>query len=189
MNLWSGYIGLATAFVILATVVMWFFINSRGRIVIKALLIPATVWYGLVLYYTVPNLMGWPTSDSIPDNSHVVAVSVKEPNPRYNETGAIYFWVSTKSETGETSLTSLERLNPKKVFSYESPTDPRAYKLPYSREMHKAIVEAQRRSEEMQGSLMRIKKRGSQGDRSGSMEDSLAALEFEIVNPVVYLPK
>ena len=75
------------------------------------------------------------------------------------------------------------------ILRYGTPNDPRAYKLPYSREMHKAIVAAQRRSEGMQGSLMKVRKRGTQGGKSGNMEESRAALEFEIINPVVLLPK
>ena len=96
MDMWSGYIGLSVAFVIISAIVLWFSIRTPGKIIIKAMLIPVTVWYGLVLYYSVPNLMGWPISESIPENSQVLAARIKEPDPKLNDAGAIYLWVDIK---------------------------------------------------------------------------------------------
>ena len=94
MGMWSGYTGLTIAFVLISAIVLWFSIRTPGQIIIKAMLIPVTVWYGLVLYYSVPNLMGWPISQSIPDNSQVLDIRIKEPDPKHNDPGAIYFWVN-----------------------------------------------------------------------------------------------
>jgi hypothetical protein len=127
MGVWSGYIGLSIAFVIISAIVLWFSIRTPGQIIIKAMLIPATVWYGLVLYYSVPNLMGWPISQSIPDNSQVLAIRIKEPDPKHNDAGAIYFWVNIKPGSKSPEQTVKALLNPKNVFSYTSKTQPRAY--------------------------------------------------------------
>ena len=89
MEMWSGYIGLSIAFVIISAIVLWFSIRTPGKIIIKAMLIPTTIWYGLVLFYTVPNLMGWPISKPIPDDSQVLSFLIKEPNPKHNDPGAI----------------------------------------------------------------------------------------------------
>lgn len=188
MNIWSGYIGLAIAFVILSTIILWLFINTRGRIFIKAMLIPATVWYGLVLFYSVPNLMGWPSSQSIPDNSQVLAIQIKEPNSKYHDSGAIYLWISTRPMPKSTAQTPTTWLNPKTIFTYDSTTDPRAYKLPYSRNTHKAIMQAQRQMDGIRGAQMRIKSRISKHG-SLSNEESKSPLEFEIINPIKLLPK
>jgi hypothetical protein len=186
MDIWYGYIGLAIAFVIIATIFLWFFLRTPGRIIIKVIMIPITIWYSLVLYYTIPNLMGWPTSEAIPENSQILAFRIKEPNPKHNDPGAIYFWLNTKPSSNEPNSSPAAWLNPKRVFSYNSATDPRAYQLPYSREMHKKIIESQRKARGVPGAQVRIKKKG-QGNPS--QEESKAPLEFEILNPVKLLPK
>ncbi|MGD9239804.1 MAG: hypothetical protein PVG69_07255 [Desulfobacterales bacterium] len=188
MGMWSGYIGLSIAFVIISAIVLWFSIRTPGQIIIKAILIPATVWYGLVLYYSVPNLMGWPISQSIPDNSQVLAIRIKEPDPKQNDPGAIYFWVNIKPDSKSPEQTVKALLNPQSVFSYNSRTQPRAYQLPYSREMHKAIVEAQRKAQGVPGAQLKTKKGKSKRGNPGN-DVSKAKLELEIINPVKSFPK
>lgn len=188
MELWSGYIGLTISFVIISAIVLWFAIRTPGQIIIKAMLIPVTIWYGLILYYSVPNLMGWPVSQSVPDKSHVIAVRINEPNPMHNDPGAIYFWIIVKpsSKNSEQKLAGL--FNIKNVFSSNKKTQPRAYQLPYSRKLHKAIVEAQRKSKGTPGGQIRTKKGTSKRRNSGN-DESRAPLEFEIFNSVNLLPK
>ncbi len=188
MGMWSGYIGLSIAFVIISAIVLWFSIRTPGQIIIKAILIPATVWYGLVLYYSVPNLMGWPISRTIPDNCQILATRIMEPDPKHNDPGAIYFWVDIKPGSKSPQQTLKAQLNPKSVFSHNSKTLPRAYQLPYSRELHKAIADAQRKAQGVPGAQLRTKKKGSKRGPAGSQE-SKAALELEIINPVHSLPK
>ena len=188
MNMWSGYIGLSIAFVIISTIVLWFSIRTPGQIIIKAMLIPATVWYGLVLYFAVPNLMGWPISQSIPDNSHILAIRIKEPNPKVNDPGAIYFWVDIKPSSKSPDQTLIAHLNPKGVFSYNGKNQPRAYQLPYSRKLHKAIIEAQRKAEGVPGAQLRAKQGDSKRGLTGN-DESKAPLELEIINPIKSLPK
>ena len=188
MNMWSGYICLSIAFVIISATVLWFSIRTPGRIIIKAMLIPATVWYALVLYYSVPNLMGWPISQSIPDNSQVLAIRIKEPDLKHNDPGAIYFWVDVKPGSKISEPTLMAQINPKNIFSYNSKTQPRAYQLPYSRKLHKAIVEAQRKAEAMPGAQLRTKKSDAKRGPIGN-DESQAALKLEIINPLKLFPK
>ena len=188
MDVWSGHIGLSIAFVIISAIVLWFSIRTPGQIIIKAILIPATIWYGLVLYYSVPNLMGWPVSQSIPENSQVLAIRIKEPDLKLNDPGAIYFWVNIEpvSKSPEQTLASV--LNPKNTFSYDGKTQPRAYQLPYSRKMHKAIVEAQRKAHGIRGAQIRTRI-GQRGQGNPDNQESRAKLELEIVNPVNFFSK
>jgi hypothetical protein len=186
MAIWSGYIGLAIAFLIIATIFLWFFLRTPGHIIIKVILIPVTIWYSLVLYYTIPNLMGWPTSEAIPENSQILAIRIKEPNPKLDDPGAIYFWLNTKPSSKEQNLSPAAWLNPKRVFSYNSASHPRAYQLPYSREMHKKIIENQKKAQGVPGAQVRIKKKGR---GIPGQEESKAPLEFEILNPIKLLPK
>jgi hypothetical protein len=188
MELWSGYIGLSIAFVIISAIVLWFSIRTPGQIIIKAMLIPATIWFGLVLYYTVPNLAGWPVSQPIPDNSQVLAIRINEPNPIYNDPGAIYFWVSIKPSSKSSKQKLAGLVNPKNISSINRETQPRAYQLPYSRKLHKAIVEAQRKAKGTPGGQIKTKKGTSKRRNSGN-DESRAPLEFEIVNSIKLFPK
>lgn len=188
MDVWTGYTGLSIAFVIISAIVLWFSIRTPGQIIIKAILIPATIWYGLALYYSVPNLMGWPVSQSIPDNSQVLAIRIKEPNPKLDDPGAIYFWVDIEPGSKRSEQTLAALFNPESVFSYESKRQPRAYQLPYSRKMHKAIVEARRKAQGVPGAQIRTRK-GRFNRGSSGKEESKATLELEIVNPVKFFSK
>ena len=188
MNMWYGYIGLSIAFVIIAAIVLWFSIRAPGQIIIKAMLIPATVWYSLVLYYTVPNLMGWPIPQTIPDNSQILAIRIMEPDPKHNHPGAIYFWADIKPKSKSQQQSLIAQLNPNSVFSYNSKTQPRAYQLPYSRKLHKAIVEAQRKAEGVPGAQLRTKNGGPPQGPAGNRE-SKSTLELEVINPVKSFPK
>ena len=188
MGMWSGYIGLTIAFVIISAIVLWFSIRTPGQIIIKALLIPITVWYGLVLYYSVPNLMGWPISQSIPDNSQVLDIRIKEPDPKHNDPGAIYFWVNINPDSKNSQQTLAAKLHPKNMFSYNGKSQPRAYQLPYSRKLHKAIVEAQRKAQGVPGAQLKTKNGKSKKGNTGH-EESRAPLELKIINPVKTLPK
>jgi hypothetical protein len=188
MGMWSGYIGLSIAFVIISAIVLWFAIRTPGQIIIKALLIPATVWYGLALYYSVPNLMGWPVSQTIPDNCQVIAVRIMEPDPKHSNPGAIYFWVNIKPSPKSPEQTLNAQLNPKSVFSYNSKTQPRAYQLPYSRKLHKEIVDAQRKARGVPGARLKTRKKGYKQGPVGN-DEIKSELQLEIINPIKSLPK
>lgn len=188
MTTWFGHISLAIAFVILATVVLWFFIKTPGKVVVKVLMIPATIWYGLALYYAIPNLMGWPTTQMVPDNSHVIAFRIKEPNPLTDDAGAIFIWADTQPGSETPKRERIVLLNPKTAFDYHNKIDPRTYKLPYSRQAHRAILNAQKQMSATPGSQMRIKIDSSkQGSPAHIQTES--NLNIEITNPIKLLPK
>ena len=192
MEMWTGYIGLSIAFVIISAIVLWFSIRTPGQVIIKAILIPTTIWYGLALYYTVPNLVGWPVSGSIPEDSQVLAIRINEPNPLYNDPGAIYFWVQIKPDSKSAKPKLAGLLNPKSISSDNRQNQPRAYKLPYSRKMHKAILEAQRKARGMPGAQIKTKKgtpKGSSQRGIAGLHESRAEMQFEIVNPIQLMPK
>ena len=188
MELWSGYIGLSISFVIISAIVLWFTIRTPGQIIIKAMMIPATIWYGLVLYFAVPNLMGWPISEPIPDNSHVLAIRINEPDPMTNDPGAIYVWVNIKPSSKDSEQKLVASLNPKTAFSSHKKIQPRTYQLPYSRKLHKSIVEAQRKAKGTPGAKIKTKKGVPQRGSPGT-DESPAPLEFDVVNPVMLFPK
>jgi len=189
MALWSGYIGLTIAFVLLAAVLLWVVIAARGNIMVKMVLIPMTIWYGAALYFSVQNLMGWPTARSMPENSYILAYRIREPEPRNDYPGAIFLWVSTRSPEYAENQSSFA-LIPKNVFMYRDSADPRAFRLPYSRQMHRELRQAREQMQGRPGSMLQAKKdKGGQQGQGGNKESSRSPLQFEIINPIQMLPK
>jgi hypothetical protein len=60
--------------------------------------------------------------------------------------------------------------------------------MPYSRKMHKAIVEAQRKAQGIRGAQLRTKKGKSKRGSTGN-DERKAPLELEIINPIKSFPK
>ncbi len=178
MEIWLGYSGLAVSFVILLVTILWSLIQPNMKLRYKLIIIPIFIWYSLVLYYTAPKLMGWPVDISIPAKSIVVGFNIQEPNKIRK--GGIYLWVISPKKTSEQKL--VERLDPEIIFSYAN-KEPRAFKIPYSREMHKAIIEAQKRQARQKGSVLIIGK-GEKGIDGNSM----GGLGIGVFNPIDALP-
>lgn len=117
-------------FVLLAGLLLWFVIGSRGKWYLKLPTIVFTLLFMFVVWYSLSSFSGWPTSQAPPKASYYLNGYVVEPDPVTNSKGAIYVWlVPSKTDHG--------------VLDYKpSQGEPRAYKLPYSRQLHKEIQEA-----------------------------------------------
>jgi hypothetical protein len=143
------------------------------------------VWPGTIL--RCPEFNGLAHYPVIPDNSHIVAFRIKEPNPLNDDAGAIYIWADTRANLENPEQVLITLLNPKTAFGYQSKIDPRTYKLPYSRQMHKAILKARKQMAAMPGSQMRIKNGSSKRGNPASIQTK-SSLNIEIINPVKLLP-
>jgi hypothetical protein len=193
-TIWAGYLGLAIAFILLAAMLLWVVISSKGSTVFKAVLIPVAIWYGAVLFFTAQNLMGWPVDQSVPEDSYILAFSVKEPDSATGYPGAILLWASipaTISQEGDLKENDpILALHPKNLFDYQDKNDPRAYRLPYDRKLHKMLMKARESQQGQPGAMIRIQKNENQGPDSGDhQEQSMAMLNIDIVNPLEMLPK
>jgi hypothetical protein len=188
MDIWTGYSGMAIAFVILAIILMWIVIQTPGRYLMKAALIPPVVWFGVALYFMVPNLLGWPARQDVPDDSYVLAVMVNEPNHTRNDPGAIYLWINHGPGDPADQTQAGSAVDPRSIFKPEHPRDPRAYKVPYSREMHEAIVEAQDQLQQTPGAMMKIQNNGDHSNGSPEAGHE-TPLTLEIINPAHQMHK
>ena len=107
----------AISFVLLVGLLLWLLAAVRGRWPLKLALICAVPAFGFAILSTTNSLRGWPTGDSPPKSATFVWGVVDEPDPQTGSSGSVYLWLATG-------------------------TKPRAYRLPYSRELHKQIVQA-----------------------------------------------
>ena len=84
----------------------------------------ALVFYVITLY-SLPGFYGWPTKEPLPQKFLLVGMDIREPRNEA-DVGVIYMWVSPL---------------------LENESKPRAYELPYSRELHTRLTAAKKRME------------------------------------------
>lgn len=118
-----GLAGLVAAYVLLALLLLSINLYSNWAWPVKAATIIITSIFYLVAYFSIPPMLGWPTSAELPGKFKLNAIHVVQPDKLTNEDGAIYLW-----------LTEIEDL--------EATGIPRAYELPYSDPLYKAVNEA-----------------------------------------------
>lgn len=121
---------------LLAGLVLWFTIGTRGRWALKLLMIIVTLSSTLAVWRSLGTYQGWPTADQLPDNFQLVAAEVLEPGtPNSGPYGMIFLWVRGATGGSHTMTT----LGYKTTY-----TEPRAYRLLYTRDLHEQIVEMQK---------------------------------------------
>ena len=123
-----GVTGLIAAYVLIALLLLSINLYSNWSWKVKACsIIIATLFY-VVTYLSFPPLLGWPTGEQPPHRFRLVAADVVQPDKLTGAKGMVYLW-----------LRDLDDLSGR--------TQPRAYKLPYSTELHEAIITAKSKLE------------------------------------------
>lgn len=176
--------GLVVAFILLAIVTAWNTIRTRGWLGLKFVSIGILIWYGFVVYFTIPQIMGWPTGKDLPANSKIISVRIIEPSTD-NKEGAMYFWMSQKPDH---KLDALNLLRPDKFLIYTGNIQPRSYKIPYDRELHKKLLEAQKKQQSQRGSTLMTGEKGVK-TKEGGEGRSPTENPFKILNPFTFLNK
>lgn len=187
-GIWIGHTALAGAFVIIAAVFLWFFLSSKTRFIFKLILIPIVLWYGLALYFAVPNLAGWPTKQEIPEGSIVFAMLINEP---------VAIYILALPELTEENDSLLKKTDPRQTFDFGGENQPRFYEIAYSKELHRQVVEARKRRAQNKGIIRWFKnggarQKGGGGDQQGdAYQQGIpdTAGPFEILNPRFFMPK
>ena len=176
--------GLVVAFILLAIVTAWNTIRTKGRLPIKFISIGILIWYGFVVYFTIPQIMGWPTYKDLPADSRIISVRIVE--PKGDNKGWMYFWLSQKPDHKRDAI---NLLRPDKFLIYTGAIQPRAYCIPYDRELHKKLLETQRKQRAQRGSSLMTGKKGVK--RKGRKGGNGAPTEkpFGILNPFDMLRK
>ena len=110
---------LSLSYVVLLVIIVWMWFNKPlgaiGKIVLS-LLLPLIYyfhWIGL------QESKGWPSNQTLPTQFELLSADVVEPNPLKEVSGNIHLWIRPK-ENGS----------------------PRAYILPYSRDLHNSLFRA-----------------------------------------------
>jgi len=175
-----GFIGLVLTYVILTTMFLWMLRKTDTAQWKKLLVIPLTLWWAIALYYTPLGFMGYPVSKDIPDKAIVISVKIVEPTN--NNKGGMYFWVIDVNKAKPLPV------DPRKAFIILNQQEPRAYKLPYDKGLHKDLTKKKKKQKEENGVLIWSRNRKKKQLGEATNQEKLIKGKFKVVNPVSLLP-
>jgi len=119
-----GFIGVLSAYVIVAVLLLSLNVAPRWSWWVKATSIVVTSAFFIVSYYSIIGIMGWPVKDAMPERFQLHWAKIVEPDKLLDTPGAIFLWVE-----------ELDMLN--------IPTGvPRAFRLPYTVPLDDGVNEA-----------------------------------------------
>lgn len=127
------------AFLILGGLLLWFLVGARGQWWVKAIFIIIVPLVVVATWLSLNSYKGWPTSSEPTCPLVFLSAEIQEPSANQGTQGHIYLWMRPFASQ-ERSIINLFDYKPS---SYE----PRAYELPYSRELHQALDNIRRASE------------------------------------------
>lgn len=117
---------LAVIFFGLAAIWLALITGNHLPFVVRAVAIYLVPWLAFAIWQAAQPPTGWPTSAKPPKSARFVAGTVREPNEVEHDLGEIDLW----------------------LVPADGPGQPRAYRLPYSRQLHEQIVAAMRAAKE-----------------------------------------
>ena len=122
--------GIAISYVVVAVLLLSLNLAARWHWGIKAAAIAITTVFFGICYVSTAGLIGWPSEARVPEHFQLDWATVVEPDKRNGVPGAIYLWVEALGENNIASGT------------------PRAFRVPYNRELADRIGHARERIEQ-----------------------------------------
>jgi hypothetical protein len=122
--------GVVASYIVIAVLLLSLNLASRWHWTIKAMAIAITTAFFGVSYVSIAGLIGWPSDARVPEHFQLHWATVVEPDKLSGLPGSIYLWVETLDENNTLAGT------------------PRAFRVPYSRELADRIGHAKERIEQ-----------------------------------------
>jgi hypothetical protein len=122
--------GIVSAYVVTAVLLLSLNLASRWHWTIKATAIAMTSGFFGISYLSIAGLIGWPSEGRLPEHFQLHWATVIEPDKLNGLPGSIFLWV--------------EALDENKMLA----GTPRAFRVPYSRELAERIGRAKERIEQ-----------------------------------------
>jgi hypothetical protein len=186
-------VGIAASYVAIAVLLLSLNLASRWHWGIKAMAIAITTVFFGVSYVSIAGLIGWPSEARMPEHFQLHWATVIEPDKLIGLPGSIFLWVEGLDENNIPAGT------------------PRAFRVPYSRELADRIGRAKERIEQgtdqvgmareldvpegqpdedrrLAGAPPRRDEPGSTGDPSAFVQH-IPSIDFEDMPPPVLPPK
>lgn len=186
-------VGIAASYVAIAVLLLSLNLASRWHWGIKAMAIAITTVFFGVSYVSIAGLIGWPSEARMPEHFQLHWATVIEPDKLIGLPGSIFLWVEGLDENNIPAGT------------------PRAFRVPYSRELADRIGRAKERIEQgtdqvgtareldvpegqpdedrrLAGAPPRRDEPGSTGDPTAFVQH-IPSIDFEDMPPPVLPPK
>jgi hypothetical protein len=122
--------GIVASYIVIAVLLLSLNLASRWHWTVKAMAIAITTTFFGVSYVSIAGLIGWPSDARVPEHFQLHWATVVEPDKLSGLPGSIYLWVETLDENNMLAGT------------------PRAFRVPYSRELADRIGHAKERIEQ-----------------------------------------
>jgi hypothetical protein len=122
--------GIVACYVVIAVLLLSLNLSSRWHWSVKAAAIAVTSGFFAVSYASIAGLIGWPSEARMPDRFQLHWATVVEPDKVDGLPGSIYLWVEALDENNIPAGM------------------PRAFRVPYSRELADRIGRAKERIEQ-----------------------------------------
>ena len=120
----TGFIGVLSAYVVVALLLLSFNIGPRWAWWVKATGIIVTTAFFILSYYAIVALMGWPVDARMPERFQLLWAKVNEPNKLLNRPGSVFLWVEELDNSNIPMGT------------------PRAFRLPYTVPLDESVNDA-----------------------------------------------
>src|SRR3989344_3675325 len=115
------------AFIVVVALLLLILVDTKVRWQQKLALIVTVPLFSIAVWYSLSSYLGWTTTEKVPQKDFVMWGVVTEPNSSTDDPGAIYLWlIDPQLAQAESSMLGYD----------PNPGEPRAYHLPYSRELH-----------------------------------------------------
>jgi hypothetical protein len=134
-------IGIPIGFILLAAIGLWLLIFAKGWWVLKIFFMTLCIYFSLAVWLSLSQLSGWPSSSELPERFLINGVAVQEPSRTDpNDKGNIYVWATELDNDFKAKKTEISSwLMP--FVSKKRPSEPRAYRLPYTDEMREQMAQ------------------------------------------------
>ncbi len=123
----GAMISLAIANVLLGLLLLSLNMKSDWPWSVKAAAIVTAIPLFITTFVSLQTFLGWPSSSDLPERFQLHAALVEEPSISDDRAGAIFLWLTPADNMMD------EEAGP------EPPLLPRAFTLPYSRDLHKRV--------------------------------------------------
>jgi hypothetical protein len=150
----------------IAGVTLWNIIGAKGHWGIKAGVMVFVSSLCIWVWISLSAMFGWPL-DKIPTGTYDISwIEVIEPNKSKSIDGGIYIWIKNMDKTDKHDLFQQQE-------QHMSQRKPRAYGLPYSRELHKQVMEmkgALKKGQRIRATIKPKDLEGKKGEKPNAVE-------------------
>ena len=140
----TSTLAIPVAFGLLAAILLWVLIGSKGKWWLKAALSAVTLYFVLAVWSSITSYLGYASNEEMPWKYSINHAMVLEPDKKTGEPGKVLLWV-TKIEDepkGEEWHDKVEdAMSDFTTTLAYKPSDnaPRVHEIEYSRELHKQV--------------------------------------------------